>query len=191
MRKCHDVARQSSSGNFRRQLPVASQLELPNPSHSGNAEAWTRRRHCAAQMRPSRRAVSVVGTPPVGQGSSRRPRRRGPSAPRRHDPHCQPAAPSQGERESTPVGAGSPQRTCSQSLLHSRARAPGGTPGGLITSPAVLPHSRPGPRAVRRPACGRTGWVTCGGEKEKEKNASIRGRRTRMLMTQREGENRR
>ena len=43
--------------------------------------------------------------------------------------------PMPGERGTTPVGAGTPWRTCTQSVPHSTARGACGTPGGLVTSP--------------------------------------------------------
>ena len=51
--------------------------------------------------------------------------------------------------------------TCTQSVLHSLGRGPDGTPGGLLTSPAVTspPLAGPGRRAVRRPTPGWAGWA--------------------------------
>ena len=75
--------------------------------------------------------------------------------PRGYDPHRRPAAPRYGE--STPIDAGTPQDTCTQSIPHSLPPgpgAPGGTPGGLVTSP----RSRtPLPLCGDRPVAGQTG----------------------------------
>ena len=67
-------------------------------------------------------ACSLAGDPPGG-------------APARlaGTPAC---GPMPGERGTTaPVGAGTPWRTCTQSVPHRTARGACGTPGGLVTSP--------------------------------------------------------
>ena len=46
--------------------------------------------------------------------------------------------PMPGERGTTPVGAGTPWRTCRQNVPHRTARGACGTPGGLVTFPCRI-----------------------------------------------------
>ena len=88
-------------------------------------------------------------------GWCRRPRRRGPRATVGTIPHRQPAGPCRGERGSMPVRQPVGADASAQSVLHSLARGPGGTPGGLLAfRSGHVPLRQPGRRAGRRPVAG-------------------------------------